>query len=342
MPFRYSGINAKIRAMSGRLLKPADYEVLIGQKTVEEVVGRLSERGDYARVLSKLSRSEMHRGFIEQKMTANLAGDFNNIYFYLTDFGLREYLSAFFLNNRIDVIKFLLGAVCDERDMSYSLPDIAAVMGGKMGNGPQEAVSAKTVPEFIEALRGTVFHGALSKNFSGGMPELFDMETELDIYYYMNLWDFTRKKADRGNRKAMADIVGTQIDLKNIIWICRLKSNYNVSENVIYAHLIPARHRLTREQIAEMAEAADMAELRKAVGRTAYGGCFGDLNRTERAFHHYMNGIYRRSRAKNPGSLANAVSYLYFKELEIKNIISVIECVRYGLGRDETLEYLVI
>ena len=50
--------------------------------------------------------------------------------------------------------------------------------------------------------------------------------------------------------------------------------------------------------------------------------------------------IHRTAARRNPYSIATLYSYLYFKEEELRKIITVIEGIRYHLGAGEILDII--
>ena len=53
-----------------------------------------------------------------------------------------------------------------------------------------------------------------------------------------------------------------------------------------------------------------------------------------------LKHLYLTDRKKNPYSIAAINTYLFLKEEEIDKITTVLECIRYGLTKGETLAYL--
>lgn len=89
---------------------------------------------------------------------------------------------------------------------------------------------------------------------------------------YMVLW----RKAKRLNI-AHQRILGTEIDLQNILWIYRLKRFYQMFDSRVYSHLVPVRHRLAEEVIEKMVTGRDVASLQSALAATTYAHLFGQF-----------------------------------------------------------------
>ena len=61
----------------------------------------------------------------------------------------------------------------------------------------------------------------------------------------------------------------------------------------------------------------------------------------ERAYFDAIFLAYQYSKIKYPVSIAPILNYLYLKELEIDNLTTVVECIRYGLDSDNILKLII-
>ncbi|MCL2351726.1 MAG: V-type ATPase subunit [Firmicutes bacterium] len=336
---RYIGLNTKIRAMRGKMLNSDDFRTLCSFRSVEEMGRRLQDYPGYGEALSGLEAGDMHRNILERKLILALSEDFSRIYRFITDRKLREFLSGFYLYTEIGVIKLLLCMIYDERGIVYTMPELSMLVTRKFRINIQSLMDARTVPDFVEALKGTPYYGVLSGRF-GGDSSLFDMEMQLDLYYYMNLWKLLDEALDGRNRRVMRELAGTEIDLRNIAWIYRLKNSYAVDTAKLYSYLIPIRYRLTAPGFARMAEAADINGLMGEIAETPYGAAFRDFTSIDEVFYRRMTKAYADAARAFPGSLARTAGYIFGKQLEINNLTTAMECVRYGLDCGEARKYL--
>ncbi|MDR2750111.1 MAG: V-type ATPase subunit [Clostridiales bacterium] len=338
----YAGVNAKIQAMKGRLLDAGDYGALCAQPTVGAVAEKLRESPSYQSALSYLEGDELHRGMIEQSLMLSLAADFRNIYNFIGDFKIRRYLSALFLNFELGIIKKLLCMVYDERDIGSVFTDeLSRLLGDDLEVDIGKLKNSKTVPEFIDNLKGTGMHSMLASAYTE-QRSLFEMETQLDLYYYMNLSKSQTKWLAGGDLAAMAEIKGIEVDLRNIMWVWRLKSYYKLPDIMIYAHLIPLSKRLRKEALVAMVQAKSVPELESLIAQSPYAGVFDGKESLEMSFGREMARVYKRALAMRPNSLAAASLYLFAKEAEVSNIVSVVEGVRYKLAPEEIMKFLNI
>ena len=147
----------------------------------------------------------------------------------------------------------------------------------------------------------------------------------------------------------MKECIGEEIDLLNLEWLSRAKQHYHLSGNAILNFLIPVYYRLRKSQIQEMAAADSLEQFLRILKTTRYGNKISGEqtalssqgNQTFKLlFRSLLDTVYQASGRKNPYSAAIINSYFYFKEEEIRKLITVIEGIRYKLGGKEILSCL--
>lgn len=352
----YGAINAKIGAMKACLLKEDNYLELANAKSVDEAARLLASAGSYGRALSlSAPLSSMRRAAVERKLFLSLADDFTRILHFINDRGLKSYFSAFFLRMDVRMLKNILSSINDRRDTAYSLSELKSLFSHKLELDLPRLVRSKSIGEFIENLKGTEFYAPLSKK-RGEETGVTELELALDMFYYVKLWKLPGAESgmDRVNAGVLRSIHGAEIDLQNIISAYRLKTHYNTPANSIYPYLIPINHRLDKNALARITEAETYGDLRREIMASAYGKIFEDklaedggergtgAKGVDGCFYAGMRAAYRRMSAEKPDSIARTAAYLFEKELEIKNIVSLLEGVRYGISAEETMSFLIV
>jgi len=335
----YSGINTKLCAMKSKLLTKPDYERLCRSGSVESVVRILSEYPAYHNALAEVFNAEIHRDIVEQKLMLSLSDDFRRIYRFITEDNIKRFLSSFFLSFELGVIKMLLCMVYDEREINYTLPELNLLISSRLKIDTAKLKASKNPEEFIHNLKGAVFYSMLTDAFTAH-SSLFKVEMQLDLYYYLNLWNQQDEELDKKNLRLMKAISGTEIDLRNIMWVYRLKQYYNLNDERVYAYLIPISHKLERAQLMRMVECQDISQLKEEIGNSPYRDVFQDLNDMEKSYYNKMSRVYREASKAEPESLARTVGFIFFKELELRNLTSLLEGVRYNLKPNDIMGYL--
>ena len=135
---------------------------------------------------------------------------------------------------------------------------------------------------------------------------------------------------------------GSKINLLNIQWIYRAKKYFSLEPADIYALLIPIHYKLRTELVQEMVEAETMEDFERAVSKTSYARHyhFTDQLTIEKMYADCLYYLYITDRRSNPYSIACINTYLFMKEQELEKLTTAMECVRYGVSPDETLQYV--
>ena len=302
---QYNAVNAKVRAMKSRLLTSENYEELSRCASVYELGLKLKEIPEYAKELKELEEKDLIRTKIEPRLTMSLINEFSKIYKFVGDFNIKKYLDTFILENEIRELKLLLCTAYDKSD-------------------------------FIDSLNGTRFHHLLNVAYENG-ASLFEMTTILDIYYHVELCKAQNKYLRGDNLRGMKSINGCDIDLKNLMWLYRLKIFYNLEEHKIYSYIIPIYYKLSVSQIEKIIQAKTVQEVESEIFNTKYGEQLFNSTKLESNYVAVLRNTYKNTETHYRNSIVPIVAYMFYKNTEIRNVISLLEGVKYGLKSEEIL-----
>ncbi|MCL2285014.1 MAG: V-type ATPase subunit [Firmicutes bacterium] len=94
-----------------------------------------------------------------------------------------------------------------------------------------------------------------------------------NLQHYLELWRGINK-LDTTCSKAMKRIIGTEIDLQNILWVYRLKRFYGIFGDKTYGFLVPVRYRLSAGTLAKIVACKDIATFQTEVSAKIYNNVF--------------------------------------------------------------------
>mgnify|MGYP001159071779 FL=1 len=308
----YSGLVTKTKAMSGRLLKEADYARLMEYETVDAFLGFLKESYGYAPIFA--ARDEIaHRGQVETVIRASLYADYKKLYQFAHG-EQRAGLELIFFRYEIDGLKECLKyALSGERaeaavDVSF-LEEYA-------GFDVRSAAAACSMEELIVAVTGTAYERLFRHMAEQETIEYADAAVTLDIYYYKTAWKKKEKLRDPLTRNLYDKLLGTEIDWQNRMWIYRLKRFYGMNGTELASHLIPITCHMKKDELRKMTETD---------GMEVFSGI------EEESGQRALEKAYTELCKKYPMSLAPVFKYLYDKEQEIDHLTSILEGIRYQL-----------
>lgn len=91
-----------------------------------------------------------------------------------------------------------------------------------------------------------------------------------------------------------------------------------------------------------MVKAKNIEELNEILKKTVYSNIStDDIYELECNMKKYLHGLYIKNFKSNLLSINCIYSYLNLVELENKDIISIIEAVRYGIDKEKLLKKLI-
>lgn len=340
----YSGITTKIRAMQSNLITEAEFRELAVLSSVSEYVVFLKKHPAYSQLFLDIDENRIHRGQIEKLLTLSLYNDFTKIYRFSNP-EQRKFLKLYFTRYEVAILKACMHAVLNGNTDLPNKDMIKSFFEHYSSIDTNKLFAAQRIEDFISALKGTDYYKPLSKLAEIKNPTLFDYEMTLDLYFFKKLWKLSPKLIKSKELDSILSYYGSKIDMLNIQWIYRSKKYYDMTSADIYALLIPTSYKLKKQDTMRLVEAASIDEF-EAVLKTTYYAKYYDGNNISAEFLEdlylkVLDKINYSNGRKSPYSVAIINTYLYRKEHEIDKLTTVLECIRYGLDSNETLNYII-
>ncbi|TYQ17695.1 UNVERIFIED_CONTAM: V/A-type H+-transporting ATPase subunit C [Acetivibrio alkalicellulosi] len=340
--FKYASVSSKTRSLHGKLLSANDYDVIIGKKTVHDVAAYLKNNTGYRTLLSDINENIVHRGELENLLKTSLQNDYAKLLKFLGG-KTKVFLETSFLRYEIEDLKIILRVL--STDQSKNLLAESLVFLKKYSDlDADKLMLSQSVTEFIENLKGTEYYNVLAPfAYKKDRQRLFDMEMDLDLYFFKMILDAKDKYLSGKDKKNIADYFGVEIDILNIFWIYRCKKFFNLPKEVILNHVIPQWHNLSKRQLIDLASSRNIEEFKELASKTKYKKILipDEEQMWETNYMFYVYKIYKRHLLSGNYSFRTVMAYLHLKELDIKNIITVIEGIRYSLPKDEIKTFVI-
>lgn len=334
-----SALSAKIHAMNGKALTEKDYENLMNMKTVPQVAAYLVDNTSYAGAFEGVSPTELHRGRIEKLLRENLRADIGRIKPFMSR-EAKKFSEVLTLIEDIEKIKIAL------RLISVGYPEAIKehLETIRAGNKRISVPEVKTIDEFIDFLEGTQYYNAL-KVFARrpDRQHRFRMETALDAYLAKLVMKYAKKYLSGDEAKSVMKLYGTEYDLDNLIFLLRCKKNFEMTEDEIFASVIPVYYKLKKETVSKIVKCASYEEAIDVIcEKTPYGQAFSKTDRfIEKRKNEYLAKRISRAARNNQYSVQSPICYIHMRRNETNNIVSVIEGIRYGLQPEKIRTYLI-
>lgn len=137
--------------------------------------------------------------------------------------------------------------------------------------------------------------------------------------YYKKIF----KKAQNYKDKNLIDIIGKQIDLNNLLWTYRSKKYHK--EN----YEIDLHYKLSKEMLDRINAGQEPAD--DLILKTIYNELTMQEDTFEYEIEQYLYKLYINYFKTQPFSITMIIAYLELQQIQIKNIIIILEGIRYKL-----------
>lgn len=337
----YSGLSTKIRAMHSKLTTEKQFEELAALENVPQIVAYLKKTPEYREIWADLDEGNLHRGQVEKLLQKSIFQDFTKIY-YFANMEQRTFLDLYSKRYEIRALKECLRTIFDRRDVELDISQYQEFFNRHSKLNVDVLGECTTLDELIAATAGSEFYTPLSKVHGSEHSTLFDYGMALDLYYFSHIWKVKNKLFKGNDLKEITKAYGGKFDMLNLQWIYRSKKYYHMNAPDIYALLIPVEYKLKKEDINAMVESASAEEFQQLINRTYYGARFRELPlpHLEEFYTYLLRTVLEKEATRNPYSVAMIYSFLYHKEHEVARLTIAIECIRYGVSFEETMNYI--
>jgi len=344
---KYSLVNAKVRARLSRLLSP-------------ELIQRLSETREPAEFYVALSGTVYEPVFARPEIDIDprIAEKFlteKEIAWHaelLADVKgpIRDLVAHFLEKYEIENIKTVLRARGNRRDRD----NIEYIARGDLPNAiPYRGLlEADTIEDAIALLSGTPYMKPALEALDDFYERktLFPIETSLEIDYYSRLQEKVQNLSKR-DRKIAEDLIGIEIDQKNIEWLVRLKFYYDIPVADLLDYNIPGGKHVDRSKLIKVFQSESVETVLNVALEQFFGKAARFFAKNPQAAKLYVLEIilwnYLVAEARKllggfPFTIGTVLSYLILKRAEIRNLITILNGKILGMGRDEIEEHLRI
>lgn len=339
--FAYAAINGKIHAMLGGRLTRQDFDRLMQARDVPEAAALLAGTQGWGPSLDGVDLQQIGRVELERRLYAGLARDYGKLAVFASK-GMRQLLRA--LASKIEaqqLLRFLrLLAAGRPADFSLSLPP------EMLSRSRVRFEVLRAQPDYqglLQATQGTGFYGPLAQ-VSPRPDRPFDYlaaEAAVHTAYYRAVLESAAQGFSGEDRRLLEQHFLRQCDFANITRIMRLKRHFKVEREQLPRYLLPFGDKLRGSHLKELAQAPGWDEAMDLLVQGPYGKVF--RQHSSRRIEDYAFEFGRRSRAqlrRGRPSAFDGAAYLEIKEDELKNIINVIECIRYRIPPEQIPAYL--
>lgn len=333
----YSAAYARMRALKGKLLSPEDLETLLKLDRLDEAIIFIGERmGVEVREAIPLTQ-------LEHRLKETLLIDMVKIGKFLD--GEPSQILACLIS---EFERINLKTILRAKLTLTKIPEGSLFQLGPYSTfAPEELMKATSVEECFNILKDTVYKGPLvlmSESIRERREYLIDLALDRDYYrrlhaYISNLPFSERQNAER--------LLGTQIDVLNIIRLLRLKFNYSLSPEEMFHYMLPHGLRFTESVFWKVASSEDpLSTFPIKPYAKILLSCLhqeGDVvSAAEVLLNRYLFNFTRRQIVRvSPFEITPLLAFFLLKRFEIKDIVCILNGKKLGMKEDKIREYLI-
>jgi V/A-type H+/Na+-transporting ATPase subunit C len=341
----YAAISARVRAMYSSLLSPQDFARLSDSPDFPTLIAQLKTT-PYAPYLESLKERDLTSQKVELQIKGRLA-DSNESVIQMAPQHAKSLLKQLYRYFEVDNLKAILRSIANDPDWDR-VREVLFPMTSMSVLPSQAMVESGSIGSAIELLQGTPYYETLSfamKRYSSEQ-NLFPLEVALDLYYWRQLWAEAKKLQGQDRQQALR-IIGSLMDVNNLMWVMRYKVYYQLSEEEIINYTLPFGYRVRDEDVRSVAAGADLAAV---VGRVFPG--IPDLNtllENPRVGLPQLEIILKRRLMQqclaafigNPFHIGIPLAFLILSQLEIEDLTVLIEAKASQMSEEEYRPYIL-
>ena len=331
----YPSINTKLKAIYSKKLNLDEFSELSRQPDSQRALLFLkSRKSEFKGLTENADRIE-----IETQLDKNLIIDIQKIERLLGNES-KEYLKLFLSKYEIRCIKSVFRKIYSKSILNEDLDNVE-IWTKTIFRRINGIYNVTNFEEFISIIRKTPYY-KIFKNYEKNdikQMNMFEIENKLDIMYFSTL----KKLAKEHNNKCLLDLIGTQIDLQNIVWIYRIKKYYKFSKEQIYNTIIKSYYKISKKEIEKLIDSNDYQEFEKILKKTIYK----DLTKGNEKTLEQMSSkfLYKKNKKNFRNNMFNMnfiYNYIDIIDAENNDITNIIEGIRYNLARNDIIGKLVV
>lgn len=229
------------------------------------------------------------------------------------------------------------------------IQDILFPLGTLSTLPAQQMLESGNIEAAVAQLSGTPYFETLTQAMKRYASEqsLFPLEIALDLNYWRKLWGAVSQLPGQDHAQAVR-IIGTVVDVTNLMWALRYHSYYHLSEEEVINYTLPFGYHVRDEDIRAIAAGADAARVveRLFPGLRNIEALLLDPERglpkleleLQRRMHQQFIAVFQ----SYPFTIGLALALVQLSELELQDLIVLIEAKSLQMPAEEYEPYLLM
>ncbi|MBD3314122.1 ATP synthase A1 subunit C [Candidatus Woesearchaeota archaeon] len=339
-PYTY----ARVAVMRSKLVKRDDYSRLMKMK-VSEITKFLQET-EYKKEIDEMAVNYSGVELVELALNRNLVRNFQKLKRIAEYEGLRLVMQEYMKRRDIWNLKTILRGKFSGQDEN-SIKDMLIPVGLLSEPSMDALLKKESVDEIINEMPYLSKEAVKeASEYFREHKSLFAAENLLDRAYYTNALDFSRRIKRQGI--VFREFIEEEVDVVNVKAILRLKKQGMKKQDII-SSLIPSGT-LSHSDIEKLSGAEDLDSAVSMLDRMGYAKILKDaydkskkdISEIERRLNKSLLDKTILLLHTHPLSVDVILGYMFAKDIEIKNIRTIIKAKQLGIDDEFVQKELVI
>ncbi len=342
MSYASNAVLSKARSMYGKRILDKNYDELVSCRNIPDVASYLKKKTTYGSVLNDINENSVHRVDLEDRLRLKLFTDFEVLARYDASVGEHfwEYLIS---RTEIEQLMHTLMLISASRPGEYifSLPNF---FRDRTKIDLRALSCAINYNDLLGSVKKSPYYGILLKFKPNGDEQIniTGIETSLHNYLYRLIFGIIKKYVKGGAGKKLKEFFELYIDLSNLVRIVRMKKFYKLSSDYMMKSLVEGGN-LGKEKLKAFVEITDNKQMMSDMKKTSMGKKWfsRNLDVVDKVPRNMRFNWCRHNIRFSLSPPLVLISYVFLKETEILNIITIIEGIKYRLPPEEIKKMLI-
>jgi len=342
----YAAISAKVRAMYSDLLTPQDIARLSESPDLPALVSILKST-PYGKYLSNLRENELTPRRVILQIRNRLADSYSSVVQQAPE-QTRPLVRQLFRYFEVGNLKAVLRSIQTVSSWGSDIVvwdrvrEVLFPFGSFSTIPAQAMVESGSVAAAVELLRGSAYESTMSfamRRYSAEQ-NLFPLEVALDLDYWRRLWGEVKNLKGK-DREMGGKLIGSLLDLNNLMWAIRYRIYHNLSEEELINYTLPFGYRVRDEDVRAIAAGADIASVVSRI--------YPNIPDVNALLEHPQAGLPKleyllKQQVMNqcvsafigdPFHIGIPLSYLLLSDFELQDLVVLIEAKSSKLSNEE-------
>ncbi|MCT4585609.1 MAG: V-type ATPase subunit [Peptostreptococcaceae bacterium] len=336
---KYCALKGKISAIKRKMLKLNDYNEIIAKDNISDILNFLKKNTLYEEVLKDFEKKEVHRGDFEFYLKKGYLYEIKKMMKFMS-YKEKKFYKALFLRYEVEDLKIILRAVAKSEELSLVEQNLLKISYYSLDY--KDLLSSKSVQELVSKLKHKPYYPYL-RNLEGEDENRmeFHMEMNLETLYFRELVEKS-KLLNTTDRYIILDMIGVNVDLINLQFIYRAIKYYNITPEEILNYTIPLGKYMRINKLKKLAYIKTVDEFFREIKSSKYNYIFKDDDlKIEINQLSFFEMFLTKVSKKNPFTIAQIIEFIHLLEFEVRDIISIIEGVRYEIDKKELKKFII-